>query len=207
MKILLADDHPMILEGTGSFLSSNEYEIVYKCGNGAAALKGIKLFQPDVAIVDISMPEMSGLELARRVQQQDLSCKVVLMTMHNEKNVYKKAQEYGVWGYILKNFSSYELIDCLQSIRSGKRYISPNIPMKLVATAAMTDYEQLSLTEKKIVQLIHRQLSNRQIGEKLFISERTIEWHRRNIIEKLALPKEKNSLLKWVMQHYREDQW
>ncbi|MGV3610008.1 MAG: response regulator [Fluviicola sp.] len=205
MKLLLADDHPMILEGTESFLTSKGYDIVYKCGNGAAALKGMRLFCPDVVIADISMPEMNGLELARLVQQEGLPGKVVLMTMHNEKSFYKKAQEYGVWGYILKNFSSGELIGCLESIQSGKRYISPNIPSELVAAPAMVDYELLSLMEKKIVHLIRQELNNRQIGEKLFISERTIEWHRRNIIEKLQLPKEKNSLLKWVMQYYREE--
>lgn len=109
MKILLADDHPMILQGTKSFLESLGYTISDLCSSGNVAFNLIKAHKPDVAILDINMPEMSGLEVAKQVQSQKLPCKVVLLTMHNDKSIYKKAIEYGVYGYLLKNFQARKL--------------------------------------------------------------------------------------------------
>lgn len=203
MNILLADDHPMILQGTQSFLESLGYTISDLCSSGTGALNLIELHKPDVAILDINMPEMSGLEVAKQVQIRKLSCKVVLLTMHNESNIYKKAMEYGVYGYLLKNFSSTEIDNCLKTVAKNERYVSPHIASELVTNAADTSLEQLSITERKIVELISQQKNNKQIGEILFISERTIEWHRRNIIEKLDLPKGKNTLLTWTLQNVK----
>ena len=90
MKILLADDHPMILQGTKGFLESLGYTISDLCSSGNIALSLIERHKPDVAILDINMPEMSGLEIAKQVQNRKLHCKVILLTMHNEKNIYKK---------------------------------------------------------------------------------------------------------------------
>lgn len=204
MNILLADDHPMILEGTKSYLESLGYTITHLCSNGAAALSLIERQNPDVAILDINMPGMSGMEVARRVQARKLPCKIVLLTMHNEKNIYKRAMEYGVCGYLLKNFARTEIDVCLTEISKNKSYTSPHLHAELVADKAESSMSQLSITERRIVELIGKGHNNKQIGEKLFISERTIEWHRRNIIDKLQLPKEKNVLLTWALQNLRD---
>lgn len=203
MKILLADDHPMILEGTKSFLESIGYTIGDMCSSGASALRLIERNAPDVAILDINMPEMSGIEVARQVQAKKLPTKIVLLTMHNEKNIYKRAVEYGVCGYLLKNFARTEIEECLRAIAKNKCYTSPHLAAELVANKAESSLEQLSITERKIVELISKGNNNKQIGEILFISERTIEWHRRNIIDKLELPKEKNVLLTWALQNFK----
>lgn len=203
MKILLADDHPMILQGTKGFLESLGYTISDLCSSGNIALSLIERHKPDVAILDINMPEMSGLEIAKQVQNRKLPCKVILLTMHNEKNIYKKAMEYGVYGYLLKNFSSTEIDECLKAIAKDERYTSPHLAAELATNATDNSLEQLSITERKIVELITQQKNNKQIGESLFISERTIEWHRRNIIEKLDLPKGKNTLLIWTLQNVK----
>lgn len=203
MNILLADDHPLILQGTKSFLESLGYLIADLCSSGSVALDLIERHEPDVAILDINMPEMSGLEVAKQVQIRKLPCKVILLTMHNESNIYKKAMEYGVYGYLLKNFSSSEIDECLKTVAKNERYVSPHLAAGLVTNATDNRLEQLSITERKIVELISQQKSNKQIGEALFISERTIEWHRRNIIEKLDLPKGKNALLTWTLQNVK----
>lgn len=203
MNILLADDHPLILQGTKIFLESLGYLIADLCSSGSVALDLIERHEPDVAILDINMPEMSGLEVAKQVQIRKLPCKVILLTMHNESNIYKKAMEYGVYGYLLKNFSSSEIDECLKTVAKNERYVSPHLAAGLVTNATDNRLEQLSITERKIVELISQQKSNKQIGEALFISERTIEWHRRNIIEKLDLPKGKNALLTWTLQNVK----
>jgi len=203
MKILLADDHPMILQGTKSYLESLGYTISDMCSSGATALTLIERNQPDIAILDINMPEMSGMEVAKQVQSKRLACKIVLLTMHNEKNIYKRAMEYGVCGYLLKNFANTEMEECLKTVAKNKCYTSPHLAAELVINKAESSMEQLSVAERKIVELISKGNSNKQIGEILFTSERTIEWHRRNIIEKLNLPKEKNVLLTWAMQNLK----
>jgi DNA-binding NarL/FixJ family response regulator len=205
MKILLADDHPMILQGTKSFLESLGYTISDLCSSGRAALNLIEIRKPDVAILDINMPEMSGLEVAKNVQLRKLPCKVVLLTMHNEKNIYKKAMEYGVYGYLLKDSSGTEIDECLKTVAQDERYTSPYLAAKLTTNDADDSLAKLSITERKIVELISQQKNNKQIGELLFISERTIEWHRRNIIEKLDLPKGKNTLLTWTLQNVKAE--
>ena len=124
--------------------------------------------------------------------------------MHNEKSIYKKAMEYGVFGYLLKNQSSGEIDKCLDAIAQNKQYENQNLEEELVSNTADGKMDKFTVNEHKIIELISEQKSNKQIGELLFISERTIEWHRRNIIEKLKLPKEKNALLMWAMQNFNK---
>ncbi len=202
IKIILADDHPMILQGTKSFLENLGYTNIELCSNGTAALKLIENNKADIAILDINMPEMSGIEVAKRVQTAKNSCKIILLTIHNEKEVYKKAMEYGVYGYLLKNFSSDEIDKCIKVVTKGEKYSSPHLNDELQINESETALETLNVTERKIVELIAEQKSNKQIGDVLFMSERTVEWHRRNIIEKLNLPKEKNSLLTWAIKNF-----
>jgi DNA-binding NarL/FixJ family response regulator len=203
IKILLADDHPMILQGTKAFLENLGYNKIDICSNGNTAIKIIENNKPDIAILDINMPELSGIEVAKRVQANKLPCKIILLTIHNEKGVYKKALEYGVYGYLLKNFSSDEIENCIETVLRGKKYFSPHLDDELITDHAESALEKLSVTERKIVELIAEQKNNKQISEILFMSERTTEWHRRNIIEKLDLPKEKNSLLKWAITNVK----
>jgi DNA-binding NarL/FixJ family response regulator len=205
MNILLADDHPMILQGTKGFLESLGYTVSDLCSSGRVALHLIEYRKPDVAILDINMPEMSGLEVAKHVQLRQLPCKIVLLTMHNERSIHKKALEYGVYGYLLKDFSGGEIDECLKAVAQNERYTSPHLAAKLITNETDDSLAKLSITERKIVELISQQKNNKQIGELLFISERTIEWHRRNIIEKLDLPKSKNTLLTWTLQHVKAD--
>jgi DNA-binding NarL/FixJ family response regulator len=205
MNILLADDHPMILQGTKSFLESLGNTVSDLCSSGSVALRLIEFRKPDVAILDINMPEMSGLEVAKIVQSRKLPCKIVLLTMHNETSIYKKAMEYGVYGYLLKDFAVTEIEECLKMVAKNERYTSPHLRAKLATSETDDSLEKLSITERKIVELISQQKNNKQIGELLFISERTIEWHRRNIIEKLDLPKGKNTLLTWTLQNVRAE--
>lgn len=202
MKILIADDHPFTLQGTKSFVESYGYKVQDTCSNGISALNLIQLHQPDIAILDINMPGLDGLDVAKKVQETKLKTKVVLLTMHKEMTIYKKANEYGIYGYILKEHAQTELEKCLIEVVKGNKYVSEFLEDDLISISKSNLGEgvNLTLSERKILELIAQQKTSKQIAEVLFLSEKTIEGHRSKIIEKLGLPKEKNALLKWAMQ-------
>jgi DNA-binding NarL/FixJ family response regulator len=205
MKILIADDHPFTLQGTKSFVESYGYKVIDTCSNGISALNLITLHLPDIAILDINMPGLDGLDVARKVQESKIKTKVILLTMHKEMTIFKKANEYGIYGYILKEHAQTELEKCLTEVKNGNRYVSEFLEDDLVVDNKNNNDEliKLTLSERKIVELIAQQKTSKQIAELLFLSEKTVEGHRSNIIEKLGLPKEKNTLLIWAIQHIK----
>lgn len=203
MRILIADDHPFTLQGTKSFVESYGYKVIDSCSNGISALNLIILHSPDVAILDINMPGLDGLDVSKKIQESRLKTKVILLTMHKEMTIYRKACEYGIYGYILKEHAQKELEICLEEVQKGNRYVSLYLEDDLI-TDAIDSNDKLSiltLSERKIIEFIAQQKTSKQIAELLFLSEKTIEGHRSNIIEKLGLVKEKNTLLKWAIQN------
>jgi two-component system nitrate/nitrite response regulator NarL len=202
MRILIADDHPFTLQGTKSFVESYGYKVTDTCSNGISSLNLITLHQPDIAILDINMPGLDGLDVAKKVQENKLKTKIVLLTMHKEMTIYKKANEYGIFGYILKEHAQTELEKCLIEVEKGNKYVSEFLEEDLILNSKtnLGNLAKLTLSERKIVELIAQQKTSKQIAETLFLSEKTVEGHRSKIIEKLDLPKEKNTLLKWVIQ-------
>ncbi|OYU83036.1 MAG: two-component system response regulator [Flavobacterium sp. BFFFF2] len=207
MKILIADDHPFTLQGTKSYLESFGYKVFDTCSNGISALNLITLHHPDVAVLDINMPGLDGLDVAKKVQESKLSTKVILLTMHKEMTIYKKAQQYNIYGYILKEHAQEELEKCMLEVKKGNRYVSTHLQDDLINDHKNdgSQLSQLTLAERKIVGLIAQQKTSKQIAELLFLSTKTVEGHRTNIIEKLGLPKEKNTLLMWALQHVKKE--
>lgn len=206
MRILIADDHPFTLQGTRSFVESYGYKVIDTCSNGVSALNLITLHHPDIAILDINMPGLDGLDVSKKVQENKLKTKVVLLTMHKEMTLYKKANEYGIYGYILKEHAHTELEKCLTEIQKGSRYVSEHLEEDLIPDAinGHNELSKLTLSERKIVELIAHQKTSKQIAELLFLSEKTVEGHRSSIITKLGLPKEKNILLIWAIQNIKQ---
>jgi DNA-binding NarL/FixJ family response regulator len=206
MRILIADDHPFMLQGTKSFVESYGYVVEDACSNGISALNLIKLHLPDIAILDINMPGLDGLDVAKAVQESKLKTKIILLTMHKEMTIYKKAKEYGIYGYILKEHAQTELQKCLEEVKKGNEYMSTSLKSDLITDTPNDNNElaNLTLSERKIIELITQQKTSRQIAELLFLSEKTVEGHRSKIIEKLGLPKEKNALLIWAMQNSKK---
>ena len=205
MKILVADDHPLTLMGTKSFVESLGYEVDDICSNGINAYNLMVSHRPAIAILDINMPGMDGLEVLEKVFTQKLKTKVVLLTMHKEMSVFNKANQYGLSGYILKEFAQEELESCLESVKKGNQYVSNNLTNEL-SNDPKNDIDsalsKLTFAEKKIVELIAQNKTSKQIAELLFIADKTVEGHRTNIIQKLGLPKEKNTLLIWANKYF-----
>jgi DNA-binding NarL/FixJ family response regulator len=198
MNILLADDHPFTLAGIKHLLEGHGHRIVDACTNGIVALNSIQTKTPDLAILDINMPGMDGLDIAQKAKEKRLPVKIVLLTMHREMSLYLRAKQYGVSGYLLKDYAEEELLKCLEALEKGGGYVSPRLDDDLKPDIQQEGLDGLTLAERKVVQLIAQHKTSRQIGEILFISEKTVEGHRSKIIEKLGLPKEKNALLRWA---------
>jgi len=202
--ILLSDDHPFTLMGTKAYVQSLGHHICDMCSNGISAYNMILKYQPDIALLDMSMPGMNGLEVLEKLQTARLDTRVILLTMHNEVSIFNRARELHVKGYVLKEFSTDVLEDCIKAVLNNETWFSPELSNRLhinTDTASDSLLTRLTFAEKKVVELIGRQNTTKEIAQLLFISEKTVENHRSNIMKKLDLPAEKNALLVWAIKN------
>lgn len=197
--IITADDHPLLLKGLNDFLLEKKYNIIDSGINGKEAYNLIVKLKPDIAILDIQMPYMTGLEVAKECKKNKIPTKIILITFHKEKVLFQKASELNIFGYILKEFAIEEIETCIKSVTEGVPYFSPRIKDLLGINPYKDTYlENLTPSEKKILKLIAKDKTNKDIASLLFISHRTVEKHRSNIIQKLKLEHKTNSLLIWA---------
>lgn len=204
-SIIIADDHPLLLKGLNDFLVEKGYNLIGSGIDGREAYNLIVQKQPDIAILDIQMPFMSGIEIAQKCKTQNIETKIVLITLHKEKELYQTAKELNIFGYILKEFALEEIETCIQTVRRGKPFFSAKIK-ELIGDVLIEDDQLNALTpsEKKILKLIAQDKTNKEIASQLFISHRTVEKHRSNIINKLDLEPRTNSLLIWTKEHHHK---
>lgn len=201
-SIIIADDHPLLLKGLNDFLSEKGYNIIGSGSDGRQAYNLLIQKEPDIAILDIQMPYMSGLEIAQQCRTNNIKTKIVLITLYKEVELYEKAKELNIFGYILKEFALEEIENCIESVKEGKPFFSAKIK-ESIDTRTIDDDLLSSLTpsEKKILILIAQDKTNKEIASHLFISHRTVEKHRSNIITKLQLEPKTNSLLIWAKEN------
>ncbi|MDN3723285.1 response regulator transcription factor [Aequorivita sp. SDUM287046] len=204
-SIIIADDHPLLLKGLSDFLIEKGYNLLGSGKDGREAYNLIAKKKPDIAILDIQMPYMSGLEIAQQCKGLDIQTKIVLITLHKEKDLYQKAQELNIFGYILKEFALEEIENCIKTVTEGNPFFSEKIK-ELIGVVFVDDGELNTLTpsEKKILKLIAQDKTNKEIASQLFISYRTVEKHRSNIITKLNIEPKTNSLLIWAKEHHEK---
>lgn len=201
-SIIIADDHPLLLKGLSDFLVEKGYNLIGSGKDGREAYNLIIQKQPDIAILDIQMPFMSGIEIARKCGNQKIDTKIVLITLHKEKELYQKAKELNIFGYILKEFALEEIETCIQTVKTGKPFFSEKLKELIgIVFIEDNDLNKLTPSEKKILKLIAQDKTNKEIASHLFISYRTVEKHRSNIITKLELEPKTNSLLIWAKEH------
>lgn len=210
--VILADDHPLMRKGMKEIIAEDgSFIIVAEANNGESALALIEQHRPDIAVMDIDMPKMSGLESAEGVLRKKIATRIIIMTMYDTENMFTKAMEIGVMGYVLKESAATEIVDALKSVRDGKHYIAPSLSGPLIKRSAAKDaslfraqeqYALSSLTaaERKVLKQISFDRSTKEIAEILFISPRTVDTHRNNICQKLDLHGS-NSLYKFALEH------
>ena len=203
-SIIIADDHPLLLKGLSDFLIQKNYNLIGSGNDGREAYNLIVKENPDIAIIDIQMPYMSGIEIAQKCKGlEGVDTKIVLITLHKEKELYQKAQELNIFGYILKEFALDEIENCIKTVSKGEPFFSNRI-MELIDINPVesNDLKKLTPSEKKILKLIANDKTNKEIASLLFISYRTVEKHRSNIINKLNLEAKTNSLLIWAKENH-----
>ncbi|GIV28003.1 MAG: DNA-binding response regulator [Bacteroidia bacterium] len=207
MQILIADDHPLFRKGLAFMLESAfDHLQLIECENGLQALNAIKKNQPQIAILDINMPEKNGLEVCKELKQENISTSIIILTMYKEEEVLKKALLYGAKGYIVKDNSANEIEKCISKVLNGEVYIGTGINtgtqqidkelQKLKETL-----QSLTQVELKTLKLVSKHLSSKEIAELLFVSVKSVENYRSRICKKLGLDARNNSLLHWVLEN------
>jgi DNA-binding NarL/FixJ family response regulator len=196
IRIVMADDHPVVRQGLRQMIETDaRLKVVAEAGDGRVALEQIEQLQPEVALLDIDMPEIDGFSIARQIQKRNLPVNVVFLTIHDEEELFHAAMDLGVKGYVLKDSGVTEIIASILAVASGQAYISPSLSSYLIGRGARAaalakkkpGLESLTSMERRILELIAEEKTSREIGAELFISHRTVETHRTNICRKLDL--------------------
>ena len=209
ITVLIADDHPIFRKGLREVLSEDPaLRLVAEVGDGVTALREIRELKPQAAVLDLDMPEMNGLEVARKVQSLKLPVALVILTMYKEERVFNEALEAGVLGYVLKENAANDLLGCLRAVVAGQPFISPSLSSFLLGRNTRTrafleqkpELEALTDAERRILKLIADDLTSKEIAEQLGISFHTVENHRANICQKLNL-RGSHSLLKFAFEN------
>lgn len=202
LKIFIADDHPLLIKGLKEYLLEKKYNIVGTATDGQAAYNFIVREQPDIAILDVEMPSLSGIEIAKQCQRADIPVKIILITLHKEIDLYLQAKKFNIYGYLLKEFALKEIGQCINSVARGKPFFSKKIKDLIGFTdESRKVLKNITLNERRILKLISQHKTNKEIGHLLFISSRTVEKYRSKIIMKLNLSRGTGSLSIWVQKN------
>jgi DNA-binding NarL/FixJ family response regulator len=191
IKLILADDHVLIREGFKALLGKNEdFEVIGEASDGKDLLRLISKERPDVLLVDITMPGMSGLEALEEIRKEDAYLKIIILTMHEEREYVLKAIRKGANGFLLKNVEKQELETAIKSVHEGGKYFSPfviNILAESVSKPEKEEPAEISAREKEVLELVAKGFSTKHIADQLGISFRTVESHRINMLKKLKV--------------------
>ena len=206
ISVLIADDHPIFRTGLREVLSEDAaIKLVAETADGQTALQRIRELKPQVAVLDMDMPGMNGLQVARKVLDLKLPVALVILTLYKEERVFNEAIDAGVLGYVLKENAANDLLNCVHAVAGGEPFISPSLSALLLGRNSRArqlleekpELEKLTPAERRILKLIAEDLTSKEIGERLEISSHTVENHRANISEKLRL-RGSHSLLKFA---------
>lgn len=192
IRLILVDDHKIVLDGIKALLDDLDgFDCVATAENGQKAIDLLKVFDVDVVLMDIDMPIMNGIEATKHIKKDFSSVKVISLTQHSERGMVKQLLECGSDGYLLKNIAQDELAAAIRKVVAGERVFSEEVSMSLAGKAVEKNAQgvEVELTEREIeiLTLIAEGFSSKQIGEKLFISPRTVDTHRTNLMNKLDI--------------------
>lgn len=208
IQILLADDYPVVRKGLKASLEEDvSLKVVAEASDGQEALDLIKKLRPQLAILDIDMPKLSGLAVAKEVNRLKLATKIIFLSFHNAPDIFRTVLELGGKGYLLKDSAMQEIVAAVQTVFAGQVYMSSAIALQLLkdGNSQNTPPENpltrdLTSSERRILKLIAEGLSSKEIGDELSINYRTVENHRTNICRKLKI-EGANALLRFAVQH------
>jgi DNA-binding NarL/FixJ family response regulator len=195
VRILLVDDHPIVRQGLRTLLQAEEgFAVVGEASNGLEALRLIERYKPEVLVVDLMMPGVTGLEFVHQTTQLSPQTRVIVLSMHSDEAYVLEALKSGAMGYVLKEANPTDLIQGVHEVIAGRRYLSAPLSERAIEVyfqrgqeAGKDPYETLTTREREVLQLAAQGLTNHGIAAALSISSRTVEIHRSNMMHKLGL--------------------
>jgi DNA-binding NarL/FixJ family response regulator len=196
ISVVLADDHPIVRQGLRTLLEGmDDCVIVGEASDGLAALDLIVRARPDVAVLDVQLPDLDGIEVTRRARRQATRTRVVMLSMHADEPFVLEALRQGALGYVLKGSATSDLIAAVHAAMEGQRFLSAPLAERVAAAAREANaadrpvdrYDLLTAREREVLHLAAQGLNNAEVGERLSISPRTAETHRANLLRKLGL--------------------
>ncbi len=207
MTIVLADDHPVVRRGLRALLDAEQdFRLVGETGDGLEAVALVERLKPDVAVLDLMMPGLNGMEVARQVRQRSPGTRVIILSMHANEAYVLEALRNGASGYVLKDSSAGDLVRAVREVVAGRGYLSAPLSERAIDTyvrkaeeTALDVYETLTTREREVLHLAAEGRTNAEIADRLFISPRTVEVHRGNLMRKLGLQTQ-TDLIRYALQ-------
>jgi DNA-binding NarL/FixJ family response regulator len=208
IRILIADDHPIVRQGLRRAIDADpRVTVVAEASDGRAALDQIQSLRPQIAVLDIDMPDLDGFAVAREIRARELPVDVIFLTVHRDERFFAEALALGTKGYVLKDSAVTDIVSSILAVAAGEHFTSPALTSYLVknrraavAPAPPAGLSALTATERRILALIAEYKTSREIGDALHISHRTVQTHRVNICTKLAL-QGNHALMKFALDH------
>lgn len=187
LKLYIVDDHQMLIDGLKALLSDEaNISVVGESNLSKTAVKEISEYRPDIVLTDINMPEMDGIELTKEVKKINPDIKIIALSMFGERETISEMLKAAVSGYILKNTGKAELLTAIEKVANGQTYFSDEVNAEMIKMSDGSSSKEINLSQREIevIELIAKEYTNAKIAEALFISERTVETHRKNIFRK-----------------------
>jgi DNA-binding NarL/FixJ family response regulator len=192
IRVLIADDHEVVAEGLRHLVEAErDIQVVACVADGRAAVQQARDTQPDVVLMDLSMPELNGADATRAILERDPRCRVIVLSMYSQREYVRRALKAGAAGYVVKRSAAKEVVEAIRAVHAGQRYLSPR-----VADVVLDDYtdekqddplSRLSAREREVLQLLAEGRTGAQIAERLSLSQKTVETYRARLVEKLGI--------------------
>ena len=208
IKVLIADDHAIVRAGLRTLITSeSDLELLGEATGGLESIEKVKDLSPDVLVLDISMPDLDGIEVIRALKQESSKCAILILTVHEDEALLREAIRIGAAGYIIKHAAESELIAAIRSVYRGELYVHPKLIRSLIEPTVKipqkepSNLETLTFREEEVLKLIVQGYTNKQVAEELNISIRTAEGHRANLTSKLGM-RSRVDLLRYARDHH-----
>lgn len=207
IKVLIADDHAIVRAGLRTLITTDtDLLLLGEATGGLEAIEKVHELQPDVVVLDVSMPDMDGIEVIRTLKSEGSKCTILVLTVHEDEALLRETIKLGAAGYIIKHAAESELIAAIRSVYNGDLYVHPKMIRSLLQPEQQqpqkdkADIETLTVREAEVLKLIVQGYTNKQVADELSISIRTVEGHRANLTEKLGI-RSRVDLLRYARDH------